>query len=202
MQGLDFIFAIIILIMSVVVHEVSHGYAALMMGDKTAYYQKRLTLNPLVHLDLWGSIIVPALFYMLGGFIIGWAKPVPYNPYNLKNQRWGEVWVAAAGPLSNIFLAVVFGLLVRFGMGVFPEPFIVIAQTTVFINLILAFFNLVPIPPLDGSKILFGILPQYMQKFRLALERYGLIFVLLFVFILWQVFFPVIIFLFKLITGM
>lgn len=188
--------------MSVVIHEVSHGYAAYVLGDKTAYYQKRLTLNPLRHLDPWGSVVIPTIFYMLGGFIIGWAKPVPYNPYNLKNQRWGEFWVAIAGPLSNIFLALIFGLTIRFGAGILPESFLNITQIVVFLNLILAFFNLIPIPPLDGSKILFAILPQRFQQIRFMLERGGLLFVLLFVFVLWQFFFPVIVFLFRLITGL
>ena len=108
----QFIFQILILIFSVVVHEVSHGYAALALGDKTAQDAGRLTLNPLKHLDPFGSIILPSLSYMLGGFIFGWAKPVPYNPYNLKNRKWGPAIVALAGPFANVSLAVVFGLIV------------------------------------------------------------------------------------------
>ena len=96
---MDFLFIIIVLIMSVVVHEVSHGYAALSLGDPTAKYQGRLTLNPISHLDPVGSLLVPLLGYLLGGFVVGWAKPVPFNPYNLRNQRWGEAYVAAAGPI-------------------------------------------------------------------------------------------------------
>src|SRR3989344_5802398 len=151
-MNLDFVFSIAILIMSVVIHEVSHGYAAYFQGDKTAEYQGRLTLNPLMHLDIWGSLLVPIISYSLGGFIIGWAKPVPYNPYNLRNQRWGEAIVAVAGPASNIVMATIFGLLIRFTGVALPESFIQIAATAVFINILLAIFNLVPVPPLDGSK--------------------------------------------------
>src|SRR3989338_330219 len=116
-MAMEFIFVIAILVMSVVIHEVSHGYAALALGDPTAKYQGRLTLNPISHLDPVGSFLVPLLGYFAGDFIIGWAKPVPFNPYNLRNQKWGEAIVAIAGPLSNIFLATIFGLIIRFALG-------------------------------------------------------------------------------------
>ncbi|MDO8424209.1 MAG: site-2 protease family protein, partial [bacterium] len=159
---LDFPFQIAVLIMSVVIHEVSHGYAASLLGDQTARYLGRLTLNPVKHLDFFGSILVPTISYLLGGFILGWAKPVPYNPLNLRPGRYSEAIVAGAGPLSNITVAVVFGLLIRFGVsaGWASPAFIQIAAVVVFINIILAIFNLVPIPPLDGSKILFAIFPE------------------------------------------
>src|SRR3989344_3961412 len=112
---IDFIFSILILIFSVVVHEVSHGYVAFLQGDNTAKFAGRLTLNPLKHLEWFGSFLLPLMSYFFGGFIIGWAKPVPFNPYNLRNQKWGEALVAVAGPLSNICLALFFGLLIRFG---------------------------------------------------------------------------------------
>src|SRR3989344_934990 len=112
---IDFIFSIIILIFSVVIHEVSHGYAAYLQGDNTARFQGRLTLNPFKHLEWFGSFILPAMSYLFGGFIIGWAKPVPFNPYNLRNQRWGEAIVAFAGPLSNFCIALILGLLIRPG---------------------------------------------------------------------------------------
>ena len=166
-MNLDFIFSIIILVFSVVIHEVSHGYAAYLQGDNTAKYAGRLNLNPFNHLEWFGSFILPVMSYFLGGFIIGWAKPVPFNPYNLRNQRWGEAIVAVAGPLSNICIALFFGLLIRFGiLAQFGDAFIYIASTIVFINLILATFNLIPIPPLDGSKILFSILPYHMRDVR------------------------------------
>lgn len=190
---IDFIFSIIILIMSVVVHEVSHGYAAYLQGDNTAKYQGRLTLNPLKHLDLFGSIILPILSYLGGGFIIGWAKPVPYNPYNLRNGRWGEFWVAAAGPLSNIALALIFGLALRFDVAsAFGAAFANIALSITVINLVLATFNLIPIPPLDGSKILFAFLPYSFEGLRRNLEQYGTILLIIFVIFLWQAMLPLV----------
>src|SRR3990167_6815003 len=126
----DFVFQIAILIMSVVIHEVSHGYAALFFGDETARYQGRLTLNPLKHLDLTGSVIVPLLLIISkSGFVFGWAKPVPINPYNFRNRKWAEPIVALAGPLSNITLAIIFGLLIRFGgyFGILSPSFLYIA---------------------------------------------------------------------------
>lgn len=201
---IDFVFQIAILIMSVVVHEVSHGYAASMLGDQTARYQGRLTLNPLKHLDFVGSILVPAFSYFLGGFIFGWAKPVPYNPYNLRPGRWSEAIVAAAGPISNITLAIIFGLLLRLSPvypAVFGGAFVQITSVIVFINIVLAIFNLMPIPPLDGSKLLFALFPDKLFQIRSFFERYGLMLVLFFILFLWQFIFPVIIWLFRLITG-
>jgi Zn-dependent protease len=190
--------------MSVVIHEVSHGYAALALGDPTAKYQGRLTLNPISHLDPIGSFLVPLLGYFAGGFIIGWAKPVPFNPYNLRNQRWGEAIVAIAGPLSNISLAVIFGVIIRFAAGysLINQTFLNLAGYVVLINITLAIFNLVPIPPLDGSKILFAFLPYRWQGLRESFEKYGLILVFIFIFFLWQFMSPVVNFLFTLLTGL
>jgi Zn-dependent protease len=199
---MEFIFIIIILIMSVVIHEVSHGYAALALGDPTAKYQGRLTLNPISHLDPVGSFFVPLMGYFLGGFIIGWARPVPFNPYNLKNQRWGEAMVAVAGPLSNVILALIFGLIIRFlPVGLMSSAFFSLAGYVVILNITLAVFNLVPIPPLDGSKILFAFLPYRLNWIKEAIEGAGIIVVLIFVFFLWQFLVPVITYLFTLITG-
>ena len=200
---MDFLFIIIILIMSVVIHEVSHGYAALALGDPTAKYQGRLTLNPISHLDPIGSFFVPLIGYFAGGFIVGWAKPVPFNPYNLRNQRWGEALVAVAGPISNIALAILFGLTIRF----LPEyinvsqSFLNLASSVVLINIILAIFNLIPIPPLDGSKILFAFLPYKWQTLRQSFERFGLILVFIFILFIWQIMSHIIGFLFTLLTG-
>src|SRR3989338_8695812 len=164
-----FVFYILILLFSVVIHEVSHGLAALALGDSTAKYLGRLTLNPIKHLDFFGSLVVPVIT-SLAGIPFGWAKPVPYNPYNLRDQKYGPAIVGAVGPLSNIAIAVVFGLMLRFlpffvatagsdtAVSVlqgFGEIFLVIVR----VNLLLAVFNLVPIPPLDGSKLLFAVLP-------------------------------------------
>lgn len=196
----DFVFQIAILIMSVVIHEVSHGYVASFLGDQTAKFEGRLTLNPLKHLDFVGSFLVPFVAYFLGGFIFGWAKPVPYNPYNLKPGRWSEALVAAAGPASNIALALIFGLLLRAGVVTNPA-FVRITSVIVFINILLAIFNLVPIPPLDGSKLLFAAFPDKLYRLRGFFERYGLILVLFFIFFLWQFIFPVIVLFFRFLTG-
>lgn len=199
---IDFIFQIAILIFSVVIHEFSHGYSAYLLGDNTAKYQGRLTLNPIHHLEWFGSFILPVMSYLLGGFIIGWAKPVPFNPYNLSNQRWGEAIVAFAGPLSNIFIAVFFGLLIRFDiLSMLGPSFLYIGSMIVFINLILATFNLIPIPPLDGSKILFSILPNGMEEVRDFMERNGLFILMFFIFFLWEFVLPLVYLEFSLLTG-
>lgn len=198
------IFQIAILLFSVVIHEVSHGYAALFQGDQTAQLEGRLTLNPLKHLDPVGSVILPMILAMIpGGFIFGWAKPVPYNPYNLRNRRWGELWVAAAGPISNLALAFIFGMVIRFSDVIGASGAIIeISFMIVAINVVLAIFNMVPIPPLDGSKILFALLPEQYSRFREALERAGFFLVILFVFVLWQFFTPLIGIVIRLFTGL
>ncbi len=198
---LDVIFSVAVLILSVVVHEVSHGWVANYLGDPTARLQGRLTLNPLPHIDLIGSVLVPLLlFFTNAGIMFGWAKPVPVNPYNLRG-KYGEAIVAVAGPLSNIFLAVAFGLLIRFAFAFLPASFVQIAVTVVILNIVLAIFNLVPIPPLDGSKILFAFLPYHLQDLRNSLERWGFFIVLIFIVFLWQFLTPVIGVLFSLLTG-
>ncbi|OHA91644.1 MAG: hypothetical protein A2758_00875 [Candidatus Zambryskibacteria bacterium RIFCSPHIGHO2_01_FULL_49_18] len=200
---MEFVFQIAVLIMSVVIHEVSHGYAASALGDQTARWEGRLTLNPFKHLDPIGSFVVPAIAYMTAGFIFGWARPVPYNPYNLRPGRWSEAIVAAAGPLSNIALALIFGFLLRSGitLGFASEAFIQITAVVVLINIVLAVFNLIPIAPLDGSKILFALFPENAVSFRNFFERYGLILILFFIFFLWQYLFPIINLIFRVITG-
>ena len=188
--------------MSVVIHEVSHGVVADYLGDPTAKLQGRLTLNPLKHLDLFGSVIVPTISYFLGGFIFGWAKPVPYNPYNLRPGRWSEAMVALAGPASNLILVVLFGILLRFGLSNgWSTGFVHITALVVFVNILLMVFNLVPIPPLDGSKLLFAFFPERTFQLRGFFERYGLILVLFFIFFLWQFISPVVSVLFHIIAG-
>jgi Zn-dependent protease len=209
MQGTVIIFfQVAILVMSVVVHEVSHGLAALWLGDPTAKYAGRLTLNPFKHLDWWGSLIVPLIMIFTLGIGFGWAKPVPYNPYNLKDQRKGPALVGLSGPLSNILLAVIFGLAARFIVmnslikvdiirnllarnyedlavsisGSLSSIFFLLFAMIVIINVFLAFFNLIPIPPLDGSKLLFAVL-RLRTETIIILEQFGFIFLLAFIFI-------------------
>ncbi len=203
MQELDIIFYIVILIMSVVIHEVSHGFMALYFGDQTAKHAGRLTLNPLPHLDIFGSVFLPALLAITKApFMIGWAKPVPYNPDNLTDKKWGEVWVAGAGILSNLFLAIFFGLILRFVTPhYFSEGLVFILSTIVLVNLSLAIFNLVPIPPLDGSKILFGFLPASARSFINFMEQYAFVLLIVFIVFFSDVLYPILAFLFRIITG-
>jgi len=162
------VFALVVLIISVIIHEVAHGYAAYALGDPTAKLQGRLTLNPLRHIDPMGSIIVPALLVLThSGIMFGWAKPVPYNPHNLKNRRWGEAIVGAAGVATNLLLAVVFALLTRVALGAGMPVYAQAAATIAFVNLFLGLFNLLPIPPIDGYTILRGLLPyKYAMSLR------------------------------------
>ncbi len=198
----QFIFSIAVLVFSVVAHEVSHGYMADWLGDTTARRAGRLTMNPVPHIDPIGSILVPVVMSLIPhGIVFGWAKPVPYNPYNLRDQRWGEAKVAAAGPLTNFTIALVFGLLMRFGASTFSGSVLAIMQLIVLINLVLALFNLFPIPPLDGSKVLASILPHRLRYIEEYLERYSLIFLIFFVYVLWGYMFPVVTKLYGLITG-
>jgi Zn-dependent protease len=201
---MDTFFYIAILVMSVVIHEISHGFAAEYFGDKTARYAGRLTLNPLKHLDMFGSIILPALLVFSNApFLFGWAKPVPYNPDNLTDKKWGEFWVAAAGVLANFFIAIIFGLIIRFSMGYNPpESFYFITSTIVMTNLILAIFNLIPIPPLDGSKILFSFLPASLDRAIVAFEQYSFVVLIIFIIYFSDVLYPILAFLYKLFVGL
>lgn len=188
---------IIVLIISIVLHEVGHAYAANALGDPTARLQGRLSVNPLVHIDPLMSVVMPALTILMSGgmFVFGGAKPVPYNPYNFTNQKWGEAIVAFAGPLVNITLAVIFAVMIGLApLLALPGNFVQLAASVVMLNLFLAFFNLVPIPPLDGSKILPRFLPFSLRMkyegFRHMLEQnaalaFGLV-IILFLFVLGQ----------------
>lgn len=183
------ILTVVILIISVVIHEVAHGWAANALGDPTAKLQGRLSLNPTRHIDPVGSILVPALLVLSNsGFLFGWAKPVPYNPYNLRNQRWGEAIVGSAGVLTNLFLAVLFAGIVRVAADAGMMEFAMLAAVVVSVNLSLGLFNLLPIPPLDGYTVLRGILPyrlsMSLRDFEDRINRGGIfsLIVILFLF--------------------
>lgn len=180
---------IIILIFSVVLHEMAHGYAANWLGDPTARLAGRLTANPLPHLDPFMSVILPGILLATGSPILfGAAKPVPYNPYNFTNQKWGEAIVAVAGPAANILIAAVFAVLVRSAeLLQLSDSFVMIAVQVIVLNIFLAFFNLVPIPPLDGSKILPKLLPYSLSmqynNLRRILEQNVLLAFMLVIFV-------------------
>lgn len=199
MDILSLIFYFIIVIPSSILHEYAHGWMAERLGDPTARYAGRLTLDPRSHIDLWGTIIMPiGLFLLTGGrFMFAYAKPVPYNPYNLKNQRWGPAMVGLAGPLSNLLLAVAVGAVLRLIPGSFFAEYLAII---VYINVMLMVFNLVPIPPLDGSKILFAVLPGNAYKVKNFLEQHGFLILMFFVFFLFELISPIINLVFNLIV--
>jgi Zn-dependent protease len=167
---LDQIFVVVVIIFSAVIHEVMHGVAADRLGDKTARYAGRLTLNPIPHIDPFGSVILPVMLALVNSpLFFGWAKPVPYNPYNLKPGRFSEAIVAGAGPASNLVIALVMALVIR--IGALPPEINGIIFIVVVVNVMLFFFNLIPVPPLDGSKVLEALLPRSMQ-FKYANWRY------------------------------
>ena len=195
------IFQLIVLIFSIMIHEIAHGAMALRLGDETAQRLGRLTLNPLKHIDPIGSVILPLLLlFFQSPFLIGWAKPVPYDPRNLRDPRAGSALIAFAGPASNIALAIIFGALLRlpFENQILAARFIDI----IILNLFLAIFNLVPIPPLDGSKLLYYFIPPAYSRFQWTLEQYGPFLLLLFIFSgAIGIIYPIIKLLFVLIAG-
>ena len=171
------IFSLLVLLFSIVIHELAHGSVAYSLGDPTAKYEGLLTLNPLKHLDIFGSIILPLILLIATagqGPIFGWAKPVPINPYNFKDQKWGSLKVALAGPAVNFFIGLVFALIIRFSGLPLSLPFTQFLSLVVIYNFLLALFNLIPIPPLDGSWILFSILPRSFAPVESFLRQYGM----------------------------
>jgi Zn-dependent protease len=163
---------------SIVIHEVAHGWVAYKLGDHTAKSMGRLTLNPIPHIDPLGTLVLPLFLLILGGPVFGWAKPVPFNPQNFHphvNIRRGSMWVALAGPASNFILAFIASFVLVFLRKFIPLPAAAYTFCGAFvgINLFLALLNLVPIPPLDGSKILWGFLPPKYDHYFMMLERYG-----------------------------
>ncbi len=177
-----FALSILVLLFSVILHEVMHGLVALRFGDTTAQRAGRLTLNPIPHIDLFGTILLPGLLILTGSPILfGWAKPVPVNPLNFKNIKRGEFFVSAAGILANFGLAITAALLYHLLSTISSTPVILlnILRFATMINLVLGVFNLFPIPPLDGSKILLSQLPYNLAKEYQKLERYGFLILVL-----------------------
>lgn len=174
---MELIIRLTALVFSIVFHEVAHGYVAYRLGDPTAKNANRLTLNPLAHVDLMGSIILPLILVITKSPILfGWAKPIPFNPAYFRNARTGTMLVGAAGPVTNLILALLTGALFRIFT---PEGIIgFFLIYACLINVVLAVFNLIPIPPLDGSRVVVGFLPAHMIRNYLALERFGLVIVL------------------------
>lgn len=174
--------SIIILLFSVIIHEVMHGLVALKFGDHTAEQAGRLTLNPIPHIDLFGTILLPILAFWSGGIIFGWAKPVPVNPLNFSNLRKGEFFVSAAGILANFGLAIVAAIIYHI-LNALPQTFPAyigdVLSFSILINLVLGVFNLLPIPPLDGSKILMSQLPYNLARQYQKIEPYGFLVLLI-----------------------
>ncbi len=206
---IDLVFGVLVLIFSVILHEVAHGYMANYLGDPTAKLAGRLTLNPISHIDPLGTIILPLLLTLGGSpILIGYAKPVPYNPYNLRG-KYGEALVAGAGPATNIILALIFGLTIRFFGQSLDDSLLNAFVVITMVNMFLAIFNLIPLPPLDGSKVISAILPGELgrgyEAFRESLERLGVftgtIMLLILFYVLSPYFYSLLRVLFGLLTG-
>lgn len=196
------IFQIVVLLYSVILHEMAHGFMAVHLGDPTPKLMGRLTLNPLRHIDPFGSIVLP-IITSIAGFGFGYAKPVQFNPRNIRDFRYGSAKVALAGPSVNLALAVLSGLLVRYLLAIpGAEALAGLLSFVVMINLTLGIFNLMPIPPLDGHHIIFAFLPSQYLKFREMVYRHGIILFLLFIFFIFPVIHQGLIYpLFRLIIG-
>ena len=184
---MEYILFFVILIFSIIIHEVSHGFVADKLGDPTARLQGRLTLNPKPHIDLFGSIILPLILMISHSPILfGWAKPVPFDPFNLKNPRKDSALISLAGPSANFIIAILFSIipriLVLINFSGF-EFFYSLAVSTVLLNVVLGVFNLIPIHPLDGFKVVGGLLSEKQASEWYQLERFGIIFLLAFLFL-------------------
>ena len=184
MNPIFLITLLVVLFFSIIIHECSHGYAALLCGDDTAKIMGRLTLNPLPHIDPMGTIFLPIFMLILSGgrFAFGWAKPVPINPYNFRDYKKGIIFTGIAGPLSNIILALSIASLFRIFNANVNSPVGLLLAYACLINLLLAIFNLIPIPPLDGSRVVSGLLPPHLEASYRRLEPFG-IFIVMFLFI-------------------
>ena len=174
------IFTLLVLLLSIAIHEVAHGSVALYLGDPTAKLAGRLTLNPLKHLDVFGSILVPFFLWWSGLPMFAWAKPVPINPYNFRDQKWGNLKVSVAGPIANFLIAIFFGLLLRFFSRYLSEAILIFFPIIVIYNFLLGIFNLIPIPPLDGHHVLFALLPYSWSNVKVFLRRYSFLILMVF----------------------
>ena len=185
------------IIFAITVHEAAHGYAARYFGDMTAHYLKRITLNPFKHIYPMGTILLPALTVMLGGILFGWAKPVPVNFSNLRNPKKDMMWVALAGPASNLIMAI-FWTIILVRINFFPEQaelFLrVMCLAGIQINIILMVLNMLPLPPLDGGRVAVSLLPYPWSGYLAGLERYGLIILIFLLFsgVLGKILFPLV----------
>ena len=172
-------------IFAITVHEAAHGYAAKHFGDMTAFNAGRITLNPLKHIDPFGTILLPALTIMLGGILFGWAKPVPVDFRRLRNPKKDMLWVAAAGPASNFVMAIIWVLVMKFSVNMpeaFALPMALMAKAGVSINIVLMVLNLLPLPPLDGGRIAVSLLPMNLARPFAQIERYGFIILIVLLF--------------------
>lgn len=205
MQGPMAIFYFLILMISIIVHEVAHGLIAEREGDPTARMLGRITLNPLKHIEWFGSVILPLVLILTNaGFVVGWAKPVPYNPDNLKHGNKSVAKVAIAGIVVNLGIALFFGLLIRGSIAVnlISQSFIDIASIIVLINIVLALFNAIPLAPLDGFRFFGAVLPRRFDRLMRMIEQYSFPLLLVFVLFGWKVVAPFAFTLFSLITGL
>jgi len=205
------LFLYIVIILSATFHEYAHGFVAYKLGDSTAKDAGRLTLNPFAHIDLIGTVMIPLFSLFYGGVFLGWAKPVPYNPYNLRDQKYGSLKVGIAGPAANLLIALILGIFLRLTrtgadftltnaemvFGIFPPIFMEFLALIVYINIFLALFNLIPLPPLDGSKVLMDLFP----KSAYAMARLGFLGIFLALILAFSLLSPAAKFIFWIITG-
>lgn len=190
-MNIESIIFVVVLIVSIILHEIAHGYTADRLGDPTARLAGRLSLSPLVHIDWIGSVILPFFLVISGApFILGWAKPVPFNPYNMKNPKTGGMIVAIMGPLTNIALAIIGSIVLH--AEIFAEGGEYLLTVLIITNIALAIFNLLPIPPLDGHHLLFGIIPDRFNHIKEFLRKYSFIILIVFVMYGWKFISPII----------
>ncbi|MCP4653510.1 MAG: site-2 protease family protein [Candidatus Omnitrophica bacterium] len=175
---IEFILFVTLLLISITFHEYAHGFIAAKLGDPTPEQSGRLTLNPLAHIDIFGTVILPVFLYKMGLPPFGYAKPVPINPYHFKNPRKDIMWVGLAGPSANFIIAVILSIFVRI---LYIPHLSEVLIWAILINVVLAVFNLVPIPPLDGSKIIASFLPAKISHNYLRLQIYGFVFIIILV---------------------